>query len=910
MTVRNLNHLLHPASVAVIGASDRPGSIGATVMKNMVCAGFTGNVWPVNARHARVAGREAWPDVASLPQAPALAVICTPAQTVPGLVAQLAERGTRAAVVLSAGLQETGADGRTLQEHMLQQARPCLLRVLGSNCVGLLVPALGLNASFAHLTPRPGQLAFLSQSGALTTAMLDWADAHQVGFSHFVSMGDCADVDFGDMLDYLASDPDTRAILLYMESVKAPRKFLSAARAAARNKPVLVVKAGRVPAGARAAATHTGALAGGDDVFDAAARRAGMLRVGTLQELFDAAETLARARRPAGERLAILTNGGGAGVLAADALAAGGGRLAELSSSTLDALNTVLPRTWSHGNPVDIEGDAPVQRYEAALRILLAAPECDALLFMHAPTAVVPASQIATACAPLLAGSAKTVLTAWIGGTAVVDAKALCEAHRLPSYDTPEHATSAWLALLAHGQARAALLQTPASVPGQWERNLGLARGILRRALEEGRSSLDEVQTKQLLAAYGIPVVPTRFAADTAEAVVVAQTLGYPVALKIVSPQIAHKSDAGGVALNLGSPAEVERAAAAMRASAAGMQPAAMVEGFSVQPMVKRPGAHELIVGLATDPVFGPVVVFGQGGTAVELVHDRAVALPPLNSALARDLVARTRVARLLDGYRGRPGIDGAALEATLLKVAQMACDLGDLMELDINPLLADQHGVVALDARATLVHGAPDARDRLAILPYPAELERTLTLRTGRAVKVRPIRPDDEPALKRFYAQASVDDMRLRFFSQRGQPGHDELARYSQIDYDREMTLVAFDPLDPAQDALLGYACALADPDNVQAEFALQVSAQAKRSGLGTALMRCLIDHLRGRGTQTLVGECLGENMAMARLAAALGFETRKADGQTMLKLALRPAGDAPMPAAPPVQAGAGRPA
>jgi acetyltransferase len=890
MTIRNLDQLLHPASVAVIGASDRPGSIGALVMRNLADARFAGSLWPVNLRRERVAGLQAWRDVASLPQAPALAVICTPAATVPGLVAQLGQRGTRAAVVLSAGLQQAGADGQTLQARMLQAARPHLLRVLGPNCVGLMVPASGLNASFAHLSPSPGHLAFLSQSGALTTAMLDWAAAHGIGFSQVVSMGECADVDFGDMLDYLAGDAQTHAVLMYMESVTSPRKFLSAARAAARHKPVLVVKAGRAPAGARAAASHTGALAGSDEVFDAAMRRAGVLRVDTLQQLFSAAETLARARAPSGERLAIVTNGGGAGVLAADAMAMQGDQLAELSASTLAALDAVLPATWSRANPVDIIGDAPVQRYQDALRVLLRAPECDGLLFMHSPTAVVPATLIAAACAPLLEDSAKTVLTAWLGAGAVAEAAALCTQRRLPTYGTPEEAVQAWRALVAHGRAREALLQTPASTPGPWPQDRAAARALVQAAMADRASMLDEVTAKQLLAAYGIPVAATLFAPDAAAALLAAERLGYPVAAKIVSPQVTHKSDVRGVALGLGNPRELAMAIETMRAALARARPDAVLAGFSVQAMVQRPGAHELIVGAATDPVFGPVVLFGQGGTAVEQIGDRAVALPPLNRLLARDLVTRTRVARLLGGYRNRPAIDRDALEAAIVQVAQMVCDLGEIVELDINPLLADEHGVMALDARIRVCPAPADGRDRLAILPYPAELEQVLTLRDGRSVLARPIRPEDEPALRRLFQQASEQDMRLRFFSQRGVPGHAELARYSQIDYDREMTFVAFDTRDADQSTLLGYACALNDPDRTQAEFALQMGAAAQGVGLGTALLQCLISHLRAAGTQALVGECLRENAAMAALATRLGFELRRAGTQTLLRLALHP--------------------
>ncbi len=896
MSVRNLGALFRPTSVAVIGASDRAGSLGSVVMRNLLQAGFKGEVWPVNQHHTEVLGQPAWTDVGSLPAAPDLAVICTPAATVPGLIAELGARGTRAAVVLSAGLHEVDSKGQMLQDQMLQAARPHLLRVLGPNCVGLLVPQIGLNASFAHLSPRAGHLAFLSQSGALTTALLDWADSRAIGFSHFVSMGDCADVDFGDVLDYLANDPDTHAILMYMESVKAPRKFMSAARAAARNKPVLVVKAGRAPAGAKAAASHTGAMAGGDDVFDAAVRRSGMLRVDTLLDLFSTAETLARARPPRGDRLMIVTNGGGAGVLAADAMALHGGRLAELSPATLQALNAVLPATWSHGNPVDIIGDAPAQRYVDALNLLANVPEADGLLFMHAPTAIVPSAEIATACAPLLVATRSTVLTSWLGGKAVAEARDQCESAGLPTYETPEQAVSSWLQMVRFRRHREALLQTPPSVPGQWTADVEQARTILRRATAAGLTMLDEYDAKAVLAAYGIPVAASRIA-DTPEAAVrAADAIGYPVVVKIVSPQISHKSDVGGVSLNLQDGAQVRAAAEAMHTRVAALRPNAVLAGFNVQAMVLRPHAHELIVGATTDPVFGPVLLFGQGGTSVEVVRDRAVALPPLNAALAQDLVARTRVARLLAGYRDRAAIDSGALTLVLLKVSQMVCDLAEIGEMDINPLLVDDQGAIALDARIGLSGARGDGRARLVIRPYPAELECVMSLPHANAVKLRPIRPEDEPALRRFYEQATQQDMRLRFFAQRGEIAHSELARYSQIDYDREMTFVAFDKNDDADSELLGYACGLADADNDRAEFAVQVARERQHQGLGLALMERLIAYLRDRGTCTLVGECLGENGAMTALARRLGMTTLRVGSELQMHLQLAP-DDVPTP-------------
>jgi acetyltransferase len=889
MSVRNLEALFRPASVAIIGASDRPGSVGSLVLRNLKQGGFKGPIWPVNKLRSHVDGEAAWPDVDSLPQPPDLAVICTPPATVPELVAALGRKGTRAAIVVTAGLKQPSKDGGPLLEQaMLDAARPHLLRILGPNCIGALVPGVGLNASFAPGNAQPGRLAFVTQSGALATAMLDWANSRGIGFSHFISLGDSADVDFGDVLDYLASDPGTRAILMYMESVKAARKFMSAARAAARNKPVIVVKAGRAPDGARAAASHTGALAGSDSVFDAAARRAGMLRVDTLEALFDAAETLSHARSWRGERIAILTNGGGAGVLAADALALGGGKLATLSAQTLAALDQCLPAGWSHGNPVDIIGDAPLARYQDALRILLAAHEVDGVLFMHAPTAIVPAGDIAAACLPLMQPTAKPVLTCWLGGAAVASARAACAAAGIPSYSTPERAADAWMQLVNYARNQQALQQLPLTALEDVAPDREKAGAIHQQALQAGVEWLDGASAQALLQAYGIPVVETVLVSDAEAAVVAANRIGYPVALKIVSPQVIHKSDVGGVALNLTSPNEVMAAATKMREQVARLLPQAVVAGFSVQAMVQRPGAQELIVGIATDAVFGPVFLLGEGGVAVELRKDHAVALPPLNANLARDLITRSRLEPLLAGYRGRPAADAQALLATLLKVSQLACDLPWLAELDINPLLVDAHGVLALDARVRLRPVSADEANRLAIRPYPSALEERVQL-AGAELLLRPIRPDDGQRLMDFYANASQADMRLRFFMVRREVPHSELARYSQIDYDREMTFVALASGPEGQQTMVGEARAVCDPDNLQAEFAIQVASSWQGKGLGRLLMDKLISYLKERGTAEVVGQCLLENKGMAALARQTGFNVTAGEPPDALMLRRR---------------------
>ena len=890
MSVRNLDHLFRPESVAVIGASERERSVGAVVMRNLREGGFKGPLWPVNPKHASVGGLRAWRSVESLPQAPDLAVICTPAPTVPGIIDELGRKGTRAAVVLTAGLKARQHDnGPTLEEAMLKAARPHLLRILGPNCVGLLVPGVGLNASFAHAAAQPGQLAFVSQSGALATAMLDWANSRGIGFSHFISLGDSADVDFGDVLDYLASDAQTRAILLYMESVGLARKFMSAARAAARNKPVVLVKSGRAPEGAKAAASHTGALAGGDDVFDAAVRRAGLLRVASLGDLFDAAETLARAKPLQGERLVIATNGGGAGVLAADALSLGGGHLSALEAPTLAALDAALPATWSRANPVDIIGDAPVERYTATLGTLLAAPEVDAVLFMHAPTAIVPSADIAAACLPQLRSASKPVLTCWLGGSVVQAAKEACSQAGIPTYETPERAVAAFLQMADFRRNQQALLQTPAAAPPASAPDISAARTIIRQVLADGRDLLTEPEAKTLLHAFGVPVVATRTVTSAEQAAQAAVEIGFPVVVKILSPQISHKSDVGGVALNLQSADEVLRAAQRMQQRIGELRPDATLVGFTVQQMVSRPRAHELIVGVATDPVFGPAILFGQGGTAVEVVRDRAMALPPLNMALAADLVSRTRVASLLAGYRDRAAVDMNAVQATLLKVSHMVCDLPELAELDINPLLADDQGVIALDARVkvrAMPAGPADAR--LAIRPYPAHLEEPGRL-GSRRLRLRPIRPEDGPRLQAFYAHASPGDMRLRFFLSRREVPQSELARYSQIDYDREMTFIAV-PEDES-DGMLGEVRAVCDPDNQTAEFAIQVASEAQGMGLGRQLMHKMQRYLREQGTQVMLGECLPENTGMGALARAMGFEVGTAgEGDTVhMRLELR---------------------
>jgi len=888
MSTRNLQHLFRPASIAVFGASDRTASVGATVARNLLDGGFAGPIYLVNPRHPEVAGRLTYADVASLPATPELAVIATPPAAIPAIIGALGARGCRAAIVLTAGLNANSDGGAALRRAMLDAARPHLLRILGPNCVGMLVPGLGVNASFAHVGALPGKLAFVSQSGGLTTAVLDFARSRDIGFSHFVSLGDAADVDFGDVVDYLASDAATRAILLYVEAIRDARKFMSAARAAARNKPVILVKAGRVTEGARAAASHTGALAGSDAVYDAAIRRAGMLRVDTVLELFDAVETLGRAQAVRGDRLAIMTNGGGPGVMATDALVGSGGKLATLSPATLQRLDAELPPTWSHGNPVDIIGDAEVARYERTLATLTESPDADAVLFMHVPTAVVPAVEVARACAPLAARG--RVFACWLGGNGLDEARRVFAQAGVPTYATPEEAVAAFMQTVNYRRNQETLLETPASLPETDAPDVNAARQVIAGALTEGRSLLSEPEAKRVLAAYGIPVARTEVASDAEGAVRLAEEIGFPVALKIISPQVTHKSDVGGVALNLATADEVRQAVRAMAQRLQERAPQATLAGFSVQQMVLRPNAQETIVGVALDAVFGPVVLFGRGGVAVEVVGDRAVALPPLNLALATDLVERTRIARLLHGYRDRPAADLQALYRTLTRVAQMAADLGELAELDINPLLVDERGVIALDARVRVAKATVPGVDRFAIRPYPRELEeRTEFL--GQPIMLRPIRPEDEPQHARFLDAIDPQDLRLRFFRVVRAFEYSEVARMTQIDYDREMSFIAVRRAGNAEE-MLGVALAMADPDGARAEFAILVRSDLKGKGLGALLMEKLIRYWRARGIAELVGDVMPENRRMLALASDLGFEIRRvAEEDTVhVKLVLNP--------------------
>jgi acetyltransferase len=881
MGVRTLERLFEPRSIAVIGASNTPHRVGSVIMRNLLQGGFSGPIMPVNPRHRAVAGVLTYPDVASLPETPDLAVVATPPATVPLLIAELGARGTRAAIVMT-GEPEGDATQRLLGQAMLEAAAPYGLRILGTGSLGLLVPGIGLNASFSHVKANPGKIAFVSQSGALCTAVLDWAHPKGIGFSHFISLGDCTDIDFGDALDILGRDPEVRAILLYIETFRERRNFVAAARAAARNKPVLVVKAGQTaPSMSRAEAIRrvglTEAMITPDDIHDAVIRRAGMLRVGDIDELFSAVETLARVRPMKGDRIAIMANGGGLGVMAVDALREGDGRLAILSENTLRQLDAVFAQTWSRTNPIDMEVGATPERYAEALDVLIEDESIDTVLVMHAPSAIASSDGAAKAVIDTVRRQGGLVLTSWIGGEAVAPARRMFADAGLPSYDTPRQAVRAFLHMVHYNRNQEMLMQTPPSAPVEFAPRTAEARRLVTHALAETSGVMSGPAAKAVLAAYDVPVAESGLARTPEEAGAMAAGFGFPVALSIISPDVPHKWEVGGVALRLGS-AEAVTAAARLMVQQVGQEIAgARIDGFSVQRMTFRPHARQLMIGVATDPLFGPVIVFGDGGRSADVIRDHAVGLPPLNLPLAADLVSRTRVARLLEAHYGRPAVERNALCLTLVKISQLIVDIPEITAIDINPIFADEEGVLVIDVDIRTDAKARTDRQRLSIQPYPKGLEEQASMRDGRPILLRPIRPEDEAVQQVLMSRMSQQDIRFRFFRYVGHFDHMEMARFTQIDYDREMAFVAIVSGRDGNPESLGIVHTVTDPDNFSAEFSVLVRSDLKGQGLGSLLMRKMIRYCRERGTANMSGQVLAENADMLRLARRLGFSSRQ---------------------------------
>ncbi|WP_018506686.1 bifunctional acetate--CoA ligase family protein/GNAT family N-acetyltransferase [Thiobacillus thioparus] len=871
-------HYLHPLfnarSVAVFGASEREDSVAGTLFRNLRQAGYKGEVYPVNPKYATVFGVRCYASAGELPAVPELALIATPASTVVSIMQACGQHGIRHAIVLSAGFREVGEQGMALEDALVAIARQYGIRFIGPNCLGIQRPSIGLNATFSQGVTQAGDLALVSQSGALCTAMLDWAETNGIGFSSVISTGASADLDFGEILDYLAVDTQTKGILLYIEGIRDARRFMSALRATARFKPIVMVKVGRHATGAKAVMSHTGALVGSDAVFDALVRRAGVVRVNTILQLFASARALSTHIQPTGNRLAIVTNGGGPGVMATDLAVDMGVRMAELSPETIETLNGVLPSNWSQDNPLDIIGDATAARYRAAVDACLRDDNVDGVLAMLTPQAMTRPTEAAQAVVDAAKTSSKPVLTCWMGEAQVIEGRRLFKQAGIPYFTTPEPAVEVFSFLSAFYENQRLLMQTPGPLSHQAEPDVEGARLIIESALAHGRHLLNEVESKALLSAFHIPIAQTLIARDPMEAMLLAQQLGFPVAMKINSPDITHKSDVNGVRLGLSSGQAVRAAFGEMLADIKRLRPDATLDGIVIEPMAARPHAREVLLGMTSDPVLGPVIVFGAGGVDVEALQDRAVTLPPLNHYLARDLIRRTRVATLLGPFRNRPPIDMDALENVLLRLSEMVCELPWLAEIDINPLLVDEHGALALDARIVIAPRVPtaDRYGHMAIHPYPAHLVTRWQLPSGNDVLIRPIRPEDADLTQGFVRSLSEESKYFRFMDAVRELSPTMLARLTQIDYTREMALLALTEID-GREVELGVARYAINPDAESCEFALVVDDRWQKQGIGHKLMDVLMDVARSKGLKVMEGEVLKTNRPMLKLVEALGF-------------------------------------
>jgi acetyltransferase len=878
-----LDALFTPSSVAVIGATDRPGTVGRTVLDNLQNGRFKGKIYPVNPKHEQLLGLKSYKNIGQVPAPVDLVVIATPATTVPQLIAECVDAGVRSAVVISAGFKERGAAGIALERQIQEQLRRSTMRLIGPNCLGIMNPTIGLNATFAKDSPEPGNVAFLSQSGALLTAILDWSHREEVNFSAIVSTGSMLDVSWGDLIDHFGDDPNTKSILLYMESIGDARSFLSAAREVALSKPIIVIKAGRSEAASRAAASHTGALTGSDEVLDAAFRRCGVLRVHSIADLFYMAEVLGRQPRPKGPRLTIVTNAGGPAVLATDSLVANGGELAELSPDSLKRLDEFLPAHWSHNNPIDILGDSDSERYARAIEIAAKDPNSDGLLVILAPQGMTDASAIADRLKPYAKEPGKPVLASWMGGSTIAAAEAALNAAGIPTFSYPDTAARAFTYMWRYTYNLRGLYETP-SLAGLSETE-NAARNqveqIIQGARGQGRTLLTEVESKQVLSLYGIPTVETRIARTEDGAVAHALQLGFPVVLKVFSETITHKTDVGGVKLNLLDESAVRAAYRAIQSGVAEKTGADQFLGVTVQPMVKLDG-YELILGSSIDTQFGPVILFGSGGQLVEVYRDRALALPPLNTTLAQRMMEQTRIFTALKGVRGRKPVDVVALEHLLVRFSQLVLEQRWISEIDINPLLASPERLLALDARIVL-HGANVSLDQLpkpAIRPYPSQYVWRWTMKNGNPVTIRPIRPEDEPLMVKFHETLSDRSVYLRYFgslSLSRRVAHERLLRICFGDYDREMALVA-EQTDPAtgEPQIMGVGRLTKLRSSNEGEVAVLVSDRYQKLGLGKELLRRVVEIARDEKLSSVSAEMLTDNVAMQIVMKHLGFQVR----------------------------------
>ncbi len=895
MVTTYLDKIFNPKSVAVIGASDEEDSVGRALMKNFLESGFKGKVYPVNIRKTEILGLKAYQTVGQIPEPVDLAVIATPAKTVPEVVEQCGKAGIKGVIIISAGFKEIGPEGKALEDRILEIKRQYDLRILGPNCLGVIRPSISLNATFINAMPKPGNVAFISQSGALGSAILDWAIHENIGFSNFVSVGSMIDVDFGDLIDYFGTDPKTRSILLYIEGITNARKFMSAARHFARTKPIIVVKAGKFAESAKAAASHTGALTGEDLTYDAAFKRAGMVRVEEIADLFNCAAVLGMQPLPKGPNLAIITNAGGPGVMATDAPISRGGKLAKLSPKTMETLNSILPHYWSKGNPIDILGDARADRYKAVLEACIEDENVDGILLIYTSQAVAEPVEIAKSIVEVCKNKRylnKTILTSFMGHGAVEEANRIFNENNIPTYSTPEQAVKTYLYMYQYKRNLELLYETPEELPVDAASPTRPILTLMRNAALEGRELLTEAEAKKILEYYEFPVVKTFVAKTAEEAVMLAKQIGYPVVLKILSPQIIHKSDAGGVALNLTCDSEVEQAFENIVKRAKEYNPNAEITGVTVQPMIKRSG-YEIIIGSKKDAIFGPVILFGMGGVGVELFKDFAIGLPPLNQTLARRLMEETKVYQLLKGYRNMPPANLKLLEEILVRFSQMLVDFPQLVEVDINPLLIDEKEAFILDARILIdkelalkmfsPRDYPSAcPSHLVICPYPKKYETLWRLKDGRMVLLRPIKPEDEPLWLEMFQNFSEESIRYRFFQIIKDTPHEVRVRYCNIDYDREMAIVA-ELTENGRRRIVGVVRVSLEPDRKTGEIAFIVADPWQGLGLGTKMVDYAIEVCRDMGVESLYAIMLPDNKRAINLTKKMGFTLKTMEDGTI---------------------------
>ncbi|MBT8069411.1 MAG: bifunctional acetate--CoA ligase family protein/GNAT family N-acetyltransferase [Gammaproteobacteria bacterium] len=892
MDTHYLTSLFTPEKIALFGASDRENSVGGVVFRNLLSAGFEGQIFAINPKHETVQGQKAYPSLEAIGQSVDLAVVATPAVTIPAIVESCAENGIKMMLILSAGFREIGEEGKKLEKRITDLVERHGIRLMGPNCLGLMRPDKKLNITFGHNVAKPGNIALVSQSGAICTAILDWAEMNDIGFSAVVSTGIGADLDFGDYLDYLVSDPLTKSILLYIEGISDARRFMSSLRAAARIKPVIALKVGRHAAGAEASMSHTGALVGSDETFSAALSRSGVLRVESVSQLFAAAKVLSSSHyRVPSDRLVIITNGGGPGVMAADRATDRNIQLSKLGPETMEALNEVLPGVWSHGNPVDIIGDAPPERYSQAVEICLKDPEVDGAIVILTPQAMTAPTLVAEELIRAAENSKKPILTSWMGGTQVEEARQLLKEAHVPDFNMLEDAVDAFSFIGTYNRNQRLLLQTPARLTGSQETaDRQGARMIIEGVLNERRKVLTEPESMAILKAFKIPAAKNAVAHTPNGALVNAESIGYPIAMKVLSTNISHKSDAGGVRLNINSAQEVRGAYRDLLEQVAQNAPDAKIIGVTIAKMYRSPNGRELMIGMVRDPVFGPVISFGSGGTMVEVMGDSAISLPPLNRRLAQDLIDRTKASKLLGNFRNMPAVNMEQLIDILVCVSNMACELPWIQEMDINPLLIDEKGAVAVDARFRVDYPKPstDPYNHLAIHPYPIHLISEEQLNDGTDIIIRPIRPEDAEIEQAFIRGLSAESKYFRFMNSIHELSLEMLVRFTQIDYHNEMALVAIHEGAEGEEEI-GVARYMTNPDKKTCEFAIVVSDKWQGKGIARLLMQKLIDIARNRSLEIMEGQVLANNYRMLELMKSLNFQISNDPSDPGIKLAVQ---------------------